>query len=165
MSEPAPADAGPAAVVLPAGETLPLWPGLPEAIAVASIRATGAPTPDAWQQAFAVGLVADLAARGFALVPLGDTRTKTAVDSYVYALALDRQHAVERRLHQAAGIFGPTPDCLDLYAEVEACVAALTGHAPPAGAQRLAGVDQRLRELRQLLLGVELDAPTGEAAP
>jgi len=165
MSAAAPAPEVDQIVVLPAGESLPLWPGLVEAISVASMRAVGAPTPDAWQQAFAASLVADLAARRLVLVPLGDARTKTAVDAYVYALALDRQHTVERLLQQAAGIFGPDPDRLDLYAEVEACVAALTGHAAPAGAQRLGGVDERLRALRQLLLGIPADAPAGEAAP
>jgi hypothetical protein len=153
-----------AVVTLPTGETLPLWPGLVEAIRVASFRAVGAPTPDAWQQAFAVGLLAELFDRGLAVVPTGDTRTKTAVDSYVYALAVDRQHAVERVLHQVAGIFGPDPERIDLYAEIEACLAALTGHAAPAGAQRLGGVDERLRALRQLLLGIPADAPAGEVA-
>lgn len=164
MSEAAPVPEVDQIVVLPAGESLPLWPGLVEAIGVASMRAVGAPTPDAWQQAFAASLVADLAARRLVLVPLGDARTKTAVDAYVYALALDRQHTVERLLQQAAGIFGPDPERLDLYAEVEACVAALTGHAPPDGARRLAAVDERLRALRELLLGIPAD-PVVEATP
>ena len=122
----------------------------------------GAPTDYAeWRTAFGDALARELYAHRIVLVPLAFAGSREAVNLNIYTMALDAKHAAERALHQVAATFraDATRGIGDLHGEFHAGVMALTGHAPMPGIGRVMGVEQRLRILRELLLGIPFDQP------
>lgn len=115
--------------------------------------------------AFTAALTAALHQAGFLLVPRGFSRLRELVDAGIYAQALEGKHAVERQLQAARLVVGELPELGCLLGHAEALVAVLTGHAPPADRPRLlASFDERLRKLREVLLGVSADEPSASIA-
>lgn len=114
-----------------------------------------------WRTAFGEALAIALHDRRIVLAPLAFAASREAVDLNIYTLALDQKHAVERTLRAIADVFRPDPERAigDLHGEFHAAVLALTGHAPLPGVGRVLGVEQRLRQLRELLLGIPFDEP------
>jgi hypothetical protein len=164
---PAPSDAPaprplrtlPAEIVMAAGESVPVPPALAEAIDQALAVAPTSGTAAEWRTAFATALVAGLFEQGLFLFPRAHSRTREAVDANLYSLALDRLHDGERHLVALAQIVGDMPELGPLLAHFQQVIDALTGHAPPAGAELRGALDERLRTIRQITLGVPLDAP------
>lgn len=160
MSAAQPAGGGlPAEIVMAAGESVPVPPALATAIdqALAVAPATG--TAAEWRTAFATVLVAGLFDQGLFLLPRAYSRTRESVDANLYSLALDRLHDSQRHMTALAQLVGDMPEIGPLVAHFQKVIDALTGHAPPAGAERLGALDERLRSIRQICLGVPLDAP------
>lgn len=110
--------------------------------------------------AFGYALVAELFAGGIVIAPRAFSKTRAQVDINIYTLALDAKHEIERRLSSAAKLLGPlSTEQGPLMLEYQNVIAALTGHAPPGGAARMGGLDERLRLLRAAVCGVPQDAP------
>lgn len=133
-----------------------LWAAIDKAmLEAAKVEEVGAS-----RTTFGYALVAELFAGGLVVAPRGFSKSRAQVDINVYTLALDAKHEVERRLSAVAALLGPlSPELGPLMLEYQQVIAALTGHAPPAGAARLGGLDERLRLLRQVVCGVPQDAP------
>lgn len=149
----------PAELRMATGEGVPVPPALggaiDQALAVAPVHGTAAE----WRTAFATALVAGLFEAGLFLVPRAHSRTREAVDANLYTLALDGKHAAERHLGALARVVGDMPGIGPLVVHFQRVIDALTGHAPPAGAELRGALDERLRLIRQIVLGVPLDAP------
>lgn len=159
---------GPREILLPTGEQLTLPAGFDDALeaTIAATRSTplrGGAQRDyvEWRTAFGETLARTLHDRRIVLVPLAFAGSREAVNLNIYTLALDQKHAVERTLGAVATVVGPDSERAigDLHGEFHAAVLALTGHAPMPGIGRVLGVEQRLRQLRELLLGIPFDQP------
>jgi hypothetical protein len=162
-------------LVSPAGDTaqldsgevlaLPaeLWPAIDAAIAAAGAL----DDPAAARTAFAGAFAQAVHRSGLILVARAHARTREAVDANVYSMALSAKYAADQTLFTVRKIIGPLPELGTLGSHVEAAIDTLTGHAPPAGRDRLlAALDERLRALRLVVLGTPIDTPLGdEAAP
>jgi hypothetical protein len=156
-------------VTTPAGETLSVPDELDGAL-VAAVRASSGSveTFAQWRTAFGDALTAALHEAGLILVARGFSTSRELVSVNLYSLAISAKNHGERRWHEAREIFrggasgvSGTPTA-DLHAETSAMIDALTGHAPHSQIGRMAGVDERLRALRLLFLGVPVEqAPAG----
>jgi hypothetical protein len=147
-------------VNLSGGEVIMVPDALWTAIDNAMLEAAKVEEVGASRTAFAYALVGELFAGGIVIAPRTFSKSRAQVDINVYTLALDAKHNVERRLSAVAKLLGPlSTEQGPLMLEHQQVVDALTGHAPPGGAARLGGVDERLRLLRQVVCGVPEDAP------
>jgi hypothetical protein len=145
-------------VTTAAGEMLPVPEAL-EAVVDAAIRASRDRTTTyaEWRTAFASAVVEAFHDKGLILVARGFAQSREMVSANTYSLAVAAKNHQERTVHALREIFRGDACRGDLHAEFHALVLALTGHAPLEGVGRAAGVDERLRQLRELLLGVPLD--------
>ncbi|MCA0247653.1 MAG: hypothetical protein LCH93_13635 [Proteobacteria bacterium] len=147
-------------VNLDSGDVVMVPDALWTAIDNAMLQAAAVEEVGAARRAFGYALVAELFTGGIIVAPRAFSKIRAQVDVNVYTLALDAKHEVERRLSAVARLLGPlSPETGPLLLEYQDVIAALTGHAPPAGAARLGGLDERLRLLRQVVCGVPRDAP------
>lgn len=114
-----------------------------------------------WRTAFGEALARALYERRIVLAPLAFAGSREAVNLNIYTLALEQRHAADRALREIAAVVGPDTErgIGDLHGEFHAAVMALTGHAPMPGIGRVLGVEQRLRLLRELLMGIPRDQP------
>lgn len=147
----------PATITLPTGEVADVPPAFWIAFDVAVENSCGIEDPAEARAAFGRELLTHLFALDLILVPRGRSHSTQTVSVDTYTLMLSAKHAAEARVHQAVAAFEAGPQRGELHAEFHAAVLALTGHAPLPGVGRIAGVDQRLRELRAALLGVDVD--------
>jgi hypothetical protein len=142
------------------GEVLMVPDALWQAIDAAMLESAKVEEVGASRVAFGYALVAQMFAGGLIVAPRCFSKSREQVDVNVYTLALAAKHNVERRLSAVARLLGPLSTELGpLLLEHQRTIDALTGHAPPAGASRLGALDERLRLLRQVVLGVPEDAP------
>lgn len=147
-------------VSLAGGEVVMVPDALWAAIDNAIVESAKVEEVGASRTAFGYALVAGLFAGGLIVAPRAFSKTREQVDINAYTLALDAKHNVERRLSAVARLLGPLSTELGpLLLEYQNVIDALTGHAPPAGAARLGGLDERLRLLREVVCGVPADAP------
>ncbi len=153
--------ADPTALTLPTGEVIDVPPAFWAAFDLAVDRSCGIEDPAEARAAFGRELLVHLFALDTLLVTRAQSRSTQAVSVDTYTLALSAKHSAERLVRLAAALVEPGPGVGDLHAEFHGVVEALTGHAPPAGAARMAGVDLRLRALRELLLGIDIYQPAG----
>ncbi|MBR2813444.1 MAG: hypothetical protein IKE60_02255 [Reyranella sp.] len=142
------------------GEVLMVPDALWQAIDAAMLESAKVEELGASRIAFGYALVAQMFAGGLVVAPRCFSKSREQVDVNVYTLALAAKHNVERRLSAVARLLGALNTELGpLLLEHQRVIDALTGHAPPAGASRLGSLDERLRLLRQVVLGVPEDAP------
>lgn len=147
-------------VNLASGEVVMVPDALWTAIDNAMLESAKIEEVGAARTAFGYALVAELFAGGIVIAPRTFSTNRAQVDINIYTLALDAKHDVERRLSVVAKLLGPLSTELGpLLLEFENVIAALTGHAPPGGAARMGGLDERLRLLRATVCGVPEDAP------
>lgn len=139
------------------------WPiGLMAAIDMAARASFAAADYAAWRTAFAEALVLALHDAGVLMAPRAFAASRESVTLNVYSMTVAAKQGAERTVRQARDIFRGDACRGDLHGEFDAALRSLTGHARLAGVGRIAGVDERLRQLRQLLLQVGLDEPARE---
>lgn len=145
------------------GEMLWIPPQMREAVREA-LPAVMSGAVDA-EQTFLELLVTAMHRHGAVVAPLAFTRTTQSVSLHVYSMVLAAKHEVERQRFRIEIIAGPSPLRGTVFAEIDHVIAGLTGHAPPIEVlARLAALEDRLRHLRQAILGTPIEAPIVDTA-
>lgn len=104
-------------------------------------------------------LVVALYGGGIVLAERAHADSREAVSLNTYTMVLEQKHRTERLLHKCRRQLRPGQHTTDLHGEFVSVIESLCGQEHPSIKPRMSGVDERLRQLRLLLLGVGLDTP------
>lgn len=149
------------------GAGLTVHPDLAQAVRRALPAAAAQPDGILAEQYFLQHLVEAMHHAGIILVPRARARSRDSIDADLYSVALSAKYAADQVVHAIRLVLGPQAGRPSMAVEFQNVVDQLTGHAPILGVvENLGALEERLRRLRLVSLGVSMDAPLAdEPAP